>query len=319
MPHVRFAHAAIASTSDSINLFYETHGQGPPIVFLHETARSCRSFDLQVAALSDRYQCIVYNARGYPPSDVPASAESYSQDIGAADLGAVLDALQCKDAHVVGVSMGSAVALQFAVRNATRVRSLVLCSVGAGSELKPGEFAANIEATAAKIQRSEGGKLAEILGSPPDRQRLKQKSPEELQKFMEEASRLSPVGLANTYCGVAKTRPQIYTYEDKITAMTIPTLVVVGELDMPCRKACQFLADTIKRCSAEGPPGKRPLYKCRGARAHQPPAGGFCGRGCVSMIWDKEIRSPTRPFPRLSNPYCNVLISVELSPGRVRA
>jgi pimeloyl-ACP methyl ester carboxylesterase len=220
-------------------------------VFLHETARSCRSFDLQVAALGDRYQCIVYNARGYPPSDVPPSVESYSQNIAAADLGAVLDALQCRDAHVVGVSMGSAVALQFALRSATRVRSLVLCSVGAGSDLKPGEFAANIEATAAKIEPSEGSKLAEILGSPPDRQRLKQKSPKEFQKFMEEASKLSPVGLANTYRGVVKPRPQIYAYKDKAAAMTIPTLVVVGELDAPCREPSQFLADTIRDARLE--------------------------------------------------------------------
>ena len=194
IPRVRVAHAATVKTADGTKLFYEATGNGPPIVFLHETARTYRSFDLQVAALKDRFQCIVYNARGYPPSDVPHRSLFILKMLLQRTLGAILDALGLSDAHIVGVSMGSAAALQFALRNAPRVRSLVLCSIGAGSDLKPGEFAANIETTAAKIEASEGKKLAEILGSPPDRQRLKEKNPAEFQKFMDQAAGLSPVG-----------------------------------------------------------------------------------------------------------------------------
>ena len=255
IPRVGTAHAATAQTADGTKLFYETTGRGPPIVFLHETARTYRSFDLQVAALKDRYQCIAYNARGYPPSDVPPSLASYSQDVAAADAGAILDALQLRDAHIVGVSMGSAAALQFALRNAPRVRSLMLCSIGAGSDLKPGEFAANIEATAAKIEASEGKKLAEILGSPPDRQRLKEKNPAEFQKFMDQAAGLSPVGLANAYRGVVKPRPPIYAYKDDVAAMKMPTLIVVGERDGPCMKPSQFLAGAIAGARLEVLPG----------------------------------------------------------------
>ena len=247
IPRVRPAHAAtaFANSADGLRLHYETHGKGPPVVFLHEASRHCRSFDLQVAALQDRFQCIAYNARGYPPSDVPASVESYSQDISATDVGALLDALGLGDAHLVGVSMGSAASLNFALRSASRVRSLILCSIGAGSDLKPGEFAANMEATAAKIQASDDKTLADILGSPPDRRRLKDKNPAEFGKFMDQVSGLSRIGLANTYRGSQKPRPPIYAYREQVAAMMTPTLVVVGELDAPCIKPSRFLAETI--------------------------------------------------------------------------
>jgi pimeloyl-ACP methyl ester carboxylesterase len=177
MPGARLAHAATVIAADGTKLFHEVTGDGRPIIFLHQTARAYRSFDLQVAALKDSFQCIAYNARGNPPSDVPGSLASYSQDIAAADVKAVLDARRLRDAHIVGVSMGSAVALQLALRNGGRVRSLMLCSIGAGSDLKPGEFAANVEATAAKIEVDEGSKLGDVLGSPPDLNGSSRKGP----------------------------------------------------------------------------------------------------------------------------------------------
>ena len=69
--------------------------------------------------------------------------------------------------------------------------------------------------------------------------------PTEFEKFIDQASGLSPIGLANTYRGVVKPRPPIYTYKDQIAAMKIPTLVVVGALDAPCLNPSQFLVHTI--------------------------------------------------------------------------
>ena len=48
IPRVGIAHAATAETADGTKLFYEATGRGPPIIFLHETTRTYRSFDLQV-------------------------------------------------------------------------------------------------------------------------------------------------------------------------------------------------------------------------------------------------------------------------------
>ena len=81
-----------AKAADGTKLYYESQGSGPAIIFVHELAGTCHSFDLQVAALKGTYRCITFNARGDPPADVPAQTESYTQDIAAEDIGAVLDA-----------------------------------------------------------------------------------------------------------------------------------------------------------------------------------------------------------------------------------
>ena len=54
-----------------VKLFYEETGQGAPLVFVHEFAGDHQSWHLQVRFFSRRYRTIAYNARGYPPSDVP--------------------------------------------------------------------------------------------------------------------------------------------------------------------------------------------------------------------------------------------------------
>ena len=82
---------------------------------------------------------------------MPASVESYSQDRAASDIGAVLDAAGLDSAHVMGVSMGSAATLQFALSHPERIRSVILCSIGSGSDAAPGGYAAEMEARAAFI------------------------------------------------------------------------------------------------------------------------------------------------------------------------
>ena len=67
------------ATDDGIKLHYEEAGSGTPIVFVHEFAGDSRSWEPQLRHFSRRYRAIAYNARGYPPSDVPEDVERYSQ------------------------------------------------------------------------------------------------------------------------------------------------------------------------------------------------------------------------------------------------
>jgi pimeloyl-ACP methyl ester carboxylesterase len=232
-------------TADGVWLYCESTGVGVPIVFVHELAGSCRSFDPQVAAWKDRWRCIAFNARGYPPSDVPPSVEAYSQDIAARDIGAVLDGLELADAHVIGVSMGSASTLQFALRHPARLRSITLSSIGSGSDLKPGEFAASMEALA-ELTLSKGMRaLAENYGASPTRYRLKAKNPPEYRNFIEQLAAGSPLGITNTMRGVQQRRPPIYAHKDRIAALRVPSLVVLGEEDEPCVKPSHFLKETL--------------------------------------------------------------------------
>ena len=125
MPHL--------TTSDGSRLYYEETGQGAPIIFVHEFAGDHRSWEPQVRWFARRYRCITYNARGYPPSDVPG-AEHYSQARARDDIRDVLDALQIDRAHVVGLSMGGFATLHFGFAYPQRALSLVVAGCGYGAE-----------------------------------------------------------------------------------------------------------------------------------------------------------------------------------------
>src|SRR5262245_39769054 len=126
MPHL--------TTDDGIKLYYEDTGSGIPIVFVHEFAGDVRSIEPQVRYFSQRYRCITYNARGYPPSDVPRDGNAYSQERARDDIRAVLDALELPDAHIVGISMGAFATLHFGFTYPDRARSLVIAACGYGAE-----------------------------------------------------------------------------------------------------------------------------------------------------------------------------------------
>ena len=116
--------------SRSVELYYEEAGKGFPIMFVHEFAHDLRSWEPQLRYFSRRYRCIAYNARGYPPSDVPASPAQYSQAIAADDIAGVMRALGIRKAHIVGCSMGGYATLHFGLRHAPLARSLTV--IGAG-------------------------------------------------------------------------------------------------------------------------------------------------------------------------------------------
>ena len=121
MPHL--------TTDDNVKLYYEDSGSGIPIVFVHEFAGDYRAWESQVRHFARCYRCITYNARGYPPSDVPTDGERYSQDRARDDIRAVLDALKIEKAHVVGLSMGGFAALHFGFTYPQRARSLVVAAL----------------------------------------------------------------------------------------------------------------------------------------------------------------------------------------------
>src|SRR4029079_4068089 len=83
-----------------------------------------------------RYRTIAYNARGYPPSDVPDAATAYSQERAADDILAILDHLKIPKAHICGLSMGGYAVLHFGLRHPGRALSLTVA--GGGHSTRPG-------------------------------------------------------------------------------------------------------------------------------------------------------------------------------------
>jgi pimeloyl-ACP methyl ester carboxylesterase len=141
--------------------------------------------------------------------------------------------------------MGSASTLQYAIRHPERVRSIVLTSIGSGSDLRPGEFAAGMEVLA-ELALSKGMRaLAEHYSTIPTRYRLQEKNTAEYKKFIDQLAAGSALGITNTMRGVQSKRAPLYAHKDRIAALHVPALVVLGEEDEPCVKPSHFLEETL--------------------------------------------------------------------------
>ena len=64
---------------DGVGICYEMHGEGPAILLSHGYSATCRMWDVQVAALRDRFRVIVWDMRGHGQSDVPTDPAAYSE------------------------------------------------------------------------------------------------------------------------------------------------------------------------------------------------------------------------------------------------
>ena len=146
-----------AVTSDNVRLYFEEAGTGTPIIFLHEFAADHTNWEPQMRYFSRGHRCIAYSARGYTPSDVPASKDVYTYKHFYTDALAVLDHLKIAKAHFVGLSMGAYSSLQIGLNAPERALSMTLAGVGSGSSLE------NLEAFRKQCQAN--GEQYETIGS----------------------------------------------------------------------------------------------------------------------------------------------------------
>ncbi|MDP6352416.1 MAG: alpha/beta hydrolase [Alphaproteobacteria bacterium] len=232
--------------ADGVKLYYEECGDGPPVIFVHEFAGDHRSWEPQMRAFSRRYRCIAYNARGYPPSDVPDDLGAYSQEVVADDIGHVLSHLGIERAHVVGLSMGGFATLHFGLRHPDRARSLVVAGCGYGAE-KGGraQFIADAETVATIYDRQGSGAAAENYAVAAARVQFQNKNRRGWAEFKQNLAAHSAAGAAATLRGYQKTRPSLYDLEDRLRGLHVPTLIAAGDEDEPCLEPGLFLKRSI--------------------------------------------------------------------------
>jgi pimeloyl-ACP methyl ester carboxylesterase/predicted glycosyltransferase len=128
-------------TRDGVKLYYEIYGDGaetilfiPPWSIVHS-----RVYKAQVPYFSERFRCIVYDARGNGKSDRPQDVAAYTLDNTVADALAVMDATKAGKAIVVGLSAGGLIACVLAAHHPERVRAAILA--GTVSSIGPGNYA----------------------------------------------------------------------------------------------------------------------------------------------------------------------------------
>lgn len=112
-------------TDGSPRLAYDIDGDGPPVVFLHGIGGNRKNWSRQADALSGEFTTIAWDARGYGDSADYDGALDFS-DFGD-DVRRLLDHLGIERAHLVGLSMGARILMDFAPRYLDRVATLTLC------------------------------------------------------------------------------------------------------------------------------------------------------------------------------------------------
>lgn len=233
-------------TDDGVNLYYEEAGSGTPIVFAHEFAGDHRSWEPQLRHFSRRYRCIAYNARGYPPSDVPQNAEHYSQQRVRDDICCVLDALGIDRAHIVGLSMGAFATLHFGMAHGARALSLVTAGIGHGAHPAQYEqFQRDSAALADTILEKGMAHAAETYGHSAYRTQLRDKDPRGFAEFLRHLSEHSAQGSANTMRGYMSRRPSLYDLRSGLAHISAPLLIVAGDEDEPTLEPSLMLKRTI--------------------------------------------------------------------------
>ncbi len=235
--------------SGDVNLYYEETGDGYPILFIHEFAGDHTSWEPQMRYFSRRYRCVAYNARGYPPSDVPESAEAYGQDQAVADAVAVLRHLDIPRAHIVGLSMGAFAAAHFGMRHADMARSLVIAGGGYGAPPhQHEEFSKASRDLGERVAREGWENICREYAEGPTRQAFKRKSPRGWREFADNLCSHSGLGSMMHLRHVQGGRPMLWGFEDQLKALAMPVLVVNGDEDEPCLETGLFLKRTIPDC-----------------------------------------------------------------------
>ena len=238
MPH--------ATTDDGVKLHYEEAGAGKPLIFIHEYAGDYRSWEPQMRLFSRWYRCIAFNARGYPPSDVPQDPDKYSQARARDDIRSVLDHLKIDRAHVCGLSMGGFAALHFGMAYGARALSLVVGGCGYGAEpAKREQFRAETNAAADQIEKQGMPEVAKRYALGPTRVQFQNKNPRGWREFADQLAEHSTLGSALTMRGVQGRRPSLWELVDDMKRIEAPTLIVTGDEDDPCLEPALLMKRAI--------------------------------------------------------------------------
>jgi pimeloyl-ACP methyl ester carboxylesterase len=147
-------------TANGLDIGYEVHGAGPPLVLLHgATSAGREDFAAQIPLFSKAFQVIVPDARGHGTTRWDAG-QGFRYEWLVDDLRAFVDALGLETFHLLGFSMGAMTALQFGSREPGRLRTLVV--VGITTQREPRASVARRLMDPERVDRQEPAWGAEL-------------------------------------------------------------------------------------------------------------------------------------------------------------
>ncbi len=161
---------AAPSWSQEPRLFYERDGGGSTVVLVEEWGHDTSSWFLLLPALRERHRLVRYDLRGQGRSEAPLD-EDYSPEAHARDLERILDGLEVRSAHLVGLGLGARVVLEEALARPDRVRSLTLIQPRLGDPSADRDWWARLVVAWERIGEPSLGEYSSVLvqrwiGSP---------------------------------------------------------------------------------------------------------------------------------------------------------
>jgi 3-oxoadipate enol-lactonase len=231
--------------TNGARLRYEVSGAGEPVLFVHAGVANLRMWDGEAAALGDSYRVIRFDTRGYGETETKA-VEFSNRD----DIAALLDHLSEPAAHVVGLSRGGSIALDFTLELPERVRSLVVAAGGiSGYQAAEGSPPETWEAPEKMWEAKDWDALAEweadFWGSGPGQ------SPDRVPHVR---AQVREWVLANYRAEKEGGRPRVLDPPaiERLHELKAPLLVLLGTLDEPGTTASmRHLAATVRGARLE--------------------------------------------------------------------
>jgi len=239
------------SAASGIEIYYELHGEsGEPLVLVHGYTGDHTDWQYQVDEFSRDYRVLVMDLRGHGLSEAPKDREAYTVEAMVVDVEALVDELGFGRYHLVGHSMGGAIAQEMALHGQGRLLSLTLEDTGPIMAV-PGDAqmegwnrkaieTAETEGMAGIVAQRRETSLAATFALPVP--------PDLAEKSIQRLARMSVDGFigATLVCGRWK------GIIDRASAITTPTLVVYGAQDVePIRLASLWLTQLIPNARAE--------------------------------------------------------------------
>ncbi|TWB06979.1 alpha/beta fold hydrolase [Bradyrhizobium stylosanthis] len=212
---------------DGVSIYYEVHGEGPPLLLTHGYSSTSAMWHGQVDALARDHKLILWDMRGHGQSDYPDDPKAYSEELTVGDIAAILDAVGVPRAIIGGLSLGGYMSLAFYRAHPARTRALLIIDTGPGFKKDDAREAWNARAltTAGKLDQ-EG--LAMLKSATRERAT---------------ASHRNAKGLALAARGMLTQRDARVI--ELLPDIRVPSLIVVGADDTPFLAASDYMAAKI--------------------------------------------------------------------------
>jgi len=215
--------------TNNIELYYEAHGEGQPLVLISGLGYSSWQWHRMVPYLSEHFQVITFDNRGVGQSDKPAGP--YTAQMLAADTAGLLDALGIDKAVIGGHSMGGFIAQAMALDFPHKAAKLILCSTNFGGPrhipVTPEAMKILTDVTSDALTRFKNG--LSVSTAPG----WAEKNQEMIQKWIEwrAANPIEPVHYQAQLAIGLGLLPEAAAFEDKLPRLDVPTLILFGAHD----------------------------------------------------------------------------------------